>query len=244
MIGELQKVNLGRQRRKSSVDLGPQFIGAMATAQMVQDHGVVAKIFGAFHEIFKMKMLVTPSAVPQLLIEERTLDQQDGAFVEPRIVFEDCGASVPAVGEPDLSLLLLDRTTRLFEFHELLGGQAPKLGDQVPPTPQEVIAQARHHMIGGKRLHLEICAQFHPIGGLERQNLVLVADSFHACCSLDEVPYGFFRGSWAAHPGCRPLMESALRENKGQPEGMIEVTVRQKNVAGTAQGRGTTPDVE
>ena len=51
MIGGLQEVNLGRQRRKSCFDLGPQFMGAMATAQMVKNHGVIVKFLGAFYEI-------------------------------------------------------------------------------------------------------------------------------------------------------------------------------------------------
>src|SRR5262245_12636438 len=132
------------------LDLPAQVADRVPAREVVQHQVLVAEVSRPLRQVLQVDVLVEVAAVAVLGREEGALDHQHPAGVEPGLQLEDRRAGVAAVGEPGL-LDRLDGLDPLAAQGDQLGRLPPgELRRQAPLAAHEVVAEARHHVVGGE----------------------------------------------------------------------------------------------
>lgn len=144
--------------------------------------------------------------------------------------------------------LLFNRHSVLFELDQPLTVQAAKGCLEVALPGQQVGAQARHHVLGGECLEREAPLKLHPFSRLETAELKGITGFFEGFRSLDQGSHFLFHGRRTEDPRRSSLVFSVvhppLRQNKRQPQNVVEVAMRNEQGSGRHQLRHTPADIE
>ena len=243
-LGLDHEMDPGRQRSEPPLDRGPQLAHRMAPRQVMQDDRVVGEAVAAFDEILEVEVFVTIAAVTLPIAEEGALEQEHPAGEQPRLARENSRSSVAAITQPVLLEALIGIDALLTQSGQRLWRQTGMGWGQAAPPPNQVISEARHHVIDGECLDGEIASDLDPLTGGEAGELELIRATLELGGGGDQLGKRGDHRLRAEDPGVLAAVQGPLRKQVRHPEGVVEMAVAEKQIAGASKLTSAAASVE
>jgi hypothetical protein len=232
--------------RQPNVHFGPQLGERVPPAQVMEhDRLVPGEETGAVDEVVEVQVSVRGALAALPLADEGALDEEDAALGDARRALPEADTGVAAVGEPDLFVLRLHALAGEAQRLHLGAREVRELGPELAPPAEEMETEAGHDVVGGERLEGEIGSELDPVAGEERHDLDARLGALEARRRGGE-RREVARDLARAVDGRRgdAAVDRALRQQVRQPEGVVEVAVREEDPPGAGELRRPAPGVE